>query len=148
MQIQSVCFFRSQLIRIYTVCKSRVYPRSARLGLITKFSSFPLLYCDNVTVYVTLDKSNIRINIFLLLYKNKWVARRHNTYLLTCAPNEDKSACASAQFEQSLRCPHIKNFAFLPIQSYGVRCTTDINFIILYVFKAVPKPEHISLYSQ
>ena len=32
--------------------------------------------------------------------------QREKTYLLTCAPNEDESACTSAQSYQSFRCPH------------------------------------------
>ena len=43
--------------------------------------------------------------------------KRQETYLLTCAPNEDlKSACASAQFDQSLRV-RMKKLCILGIQN-------------------------------
>ena len=32
--------------------------------------------------------------------------KREKKYILTCAPNEVKSACALAQSESSLSCPH------------------------------------------
>ena len=43
---RSVCFFRSQLIWIYTVCKGRVYPGSAGQGLKGLYSPSSMLISD------------------------------------------------------------------------------------------------------
>ena len=56
---RSVGFWRSQLIWIYTICKGRAYPGSARLGLQTQWHSCNLIwYYQICTAFLTPPQKN------------------------------------------------------------------------------------------
>ena len=69
--------------------------------------------------------------LYIVLFGSALYAPQHGkTYLLIRAHNEDSNQAVHQQSDQSLRCPHEKNFAYLAIQialSEGSDHTADQN---------------------